>query len=92
MYAALAAAPFGPVFVFLATSCRCCQNRAFYVRHRRWQGSHAMIALLFAMIAGAMGLAWYNRLKAAFAVFGVAIVVSVYWLNFHATSVLTIQL
>jgi len=51
-----------------------------------------MIALLFALFASAMGLAWYNRLTAALVVFGVTIIASVYWLNFHATSVLTIQL
>jgi len=51
-----------------------------------------MIALLFALFASAMGLAWYRRLTAAYIVFGVATVVSVYWLKFHATSVLTIQL
>lgn len=51
-----------------------------------------MIALLFALFATAMGLAWANRQTAALVVFGVTTLVSVYWLKFHATSVLTIQL
>lgn len=51
-----------------------------------------MIALLFALFAVAMVLAWYKLQTAAYAVFGVTLLVSVYWLKFHATSALTIQL
>jgi hypothetical protein len=51
-----------------------------------------MIALLFALFASAMCLAWYDRQNAAFILFGVTLLTSVYWFKFHATSVLTIQL
>jgi hypothetical protein len=51
-----------------------------------------MIALLFSSFAGAMGLAWYGRQPAACILFGIAMLVSAYWLKFHATSQLTIQL
>ncbi|MEP2030593.1 MAG: DUF5993 family protein [Paracoccaceae bacterium] len=51
-----------------------------------------MIALLFALFALAMGLAWYDRQTPALLVFGATMLMSVYWLKFHATSVLTIQL
>ncbi len=51
-----------------------------------------MIALLFALFACAMFLAWYERQNAAFVLFGITLLTSVYWLKFHATSVLTIQL
>ena len=51
-----------------------------------------MTALIFMSFASAMGLAWYNRLTVAYIVFGVTLLVSVFWLKFHATSVLTIQL
>jgi uncharacterized protein DUF5993 len=51
-----------------------------------------MIALLFVLFACAMALAWYNRLTVAHIVFAATLLFSVYWLKFHATSVLTIQL
>ncbi|MBV1896974.1 MAG: hypothetical protein KUG70_10980 [Rhodobacteraceae bacterium] len=51
-----------------------------------------MIALLFVLFACAMALAWYNRVTVAYAVFGVTLLMSVYWLKFHATTALTIQL
>lgn len=51
-----------------------------------------MIALLFALLSLAMGLGYFRLTKAAYAVFAVSIVLSAYWLKFHATSQLTIQL
>ncbi len=51
-----------------------------------------MIALLFTLLCLAMGLAWIGRVGMAYAVFAVTMVMSVYWLDFHATSQLTIQL
>lgn len=51
-----------------------------------------MIALLFALFAGAMCLAWVGRQSAATALFAATLLVSVYWLKFHATTALTIQL
>ncbi len=51
-----------------------------------------MIALLFALFALAMILAYFNWQTTACLLFGATLLVSVYWLKFHATSVLTIQL
>ncbi|MEM9498343.1 MAG: DUF5993 family protein [Pseudomonadota bacterium] len=51
-----------------------------------------MIALLFALLTLAMTLGYFNLRKLAYAVFAVTILISIYWLKFHATSQLTIQL
>lgn len=51
-----------------------------------------MIALLFALFAIAMGLAYFYYLKTSFVVFGVTLLLSSYWLKFHATTQLTIEL
>jgi len=51
-----------------------------------------MIALLFALLTAAIGLAWIDRRRIAYAVFAATILLSIYWLKFHATSPLTIQL
>ncbi len=51
-----------------------------------------MIALLFALLTAAMALAVYDRPAPAYALYAVTILASVYWLKFHATSALTIQL
>ncbi|WP_282021330.1 DUF5993 family protein [Ruegeria faecimaris] len=51
-----------------------------------------MIALLFALLTATMGLNYYRKTKAANVVFFITMTLSVYWLKFHATSQLTIQL
>ena len=51
-----------------------------------------MIAFLFALLAAAMGLAWWDMRRAAYLTFSAALLLSVYWLKFHATTPLTIQL
>lgn len=51
-----------------------------------------MIALLFCLFAVAMGLAFFDLRRAAYAVFALGLAMSAYWLKFHATSQLTIQL
>lgn len=51
-----------------------------------------MIALLFALFSVAMIASYFGVRKAAYAVFAATIVMSLYWLKFHATSELTIQL
>ena len=51
-----------------------------------------MIALLFALFAVAMVLGYFGMQRFGYAVFAIAIVISIYWLNYHATSELTIQL
>jgi len=51
-----------------------------------------MIALLFALLTGSMLAAWKGRASWGYGLFAVAMVLSVYWLKFHATSTLTIQL
>lgn len=57
-----------------------------------WLGEREMIALLFALLSVAMLLGYMRMPKIAYAVFGLTIVMSAYWLKFHATSQLTIQL
>ncbi len=52
----------------------------------------AMIALLFALLTATMGLNFLGKRTAADALFFVTLAMSVYWLKFHATSELTIQL
>jgi hypothetical protein len=51
-----------------------------------------MIALLFGLLGAAMLAAWRGRVSWGYGLFAVAMVLSVYWLKFHATSQLTIQL
>ncbi len=51
-----------------------------------------MIAMLFALFSAAMVLSYFTMPRAAYTVFGVTLVISLYWLKFHATSQLTIQL
>ncbi|MEM7320875.1 MAG: DUF5993 family protein [Pseudomonadota bacterium] len=51
-----------------------------------------MIALLFASFSLAMVLGYFGLQKFGYALFAVTIAMSVYWLKFHATSQLTIQL
>lgn len=51
-----------------------------------------MIALLFVLLTATMGLNYFNMKKAGNALFFLTIALSIYWLKFHATSQLTIQL
>ncbi len=51
-----------------------------------------MIALLFALLLVCMLLAWRAQRNLALVLFGITIVISVYWLKFHATDPLTIVL
>lgn len=51
-----------------------------------------MIAFLFALLTGAMFLALRQRMRWANALFAVALVLGIYWLKFHATSQLSINL
>lgn len=51
-----------------------------------------MIALLFALLTAAMLLAYWRRMLWANLIFAVALVLGIYWLDFHATSQLTIRL
>jgi hypothetical protein len=51
-----------------------------------------MIALLFALLAAAMLLALRRRMLWANLLFAAAIVLGAYWLDFHATSQLSIDL
>ncbi|MDA7966535.1 DUF5993 family protein [Ruegeria sp.] len=51
-----------------------------------------MIALLFAVLTVTMGLNYYGRTTVANTLFFITLALSAYWLKFHATSQLTIQL
>lgn len=51
-----------------------------------------MIALLFILLLVAMGLAYFNRLPAGYVVFVLTVAMGTYWLMYHATSQLQIQL
>ncbi|MEX0306881.1 MAG: DUF5993 family protein [Ruegeria sp.] len=51
-----------------------------------------MIALLFSLLTITMGLNYFGRIYAGTTLFLITLTLSVYWLKFHATSVLTIQL
>ncbi|MGI9372859.1 MAG: DUF5993 family protein [Hyphomicrobiales bacterium] len=51
-----------------------------------------MISLIFVFFSATMVLSYIGLQKTAYALFGVSIVISAYWLKFHATSQLTIQL
>ncbi|WP_415717222.1 DUF5993 family protein [Roseibium sp.] len=51
-----------------------------------------MISLLFALITIAIVLAWRDRWRLSYFVFAVTLAMSTYWLDFHATTPLTIKL
>ncbi len=51
-----------------------------------------MIALLFALFASAMALAYFKLVRSSYAIFVLALLISTYWLKFHATTPLSIQL
>ncbi|WP_298848697.1 DUF5993 family protein [uncultured Ruegeria sp.] len=51
-----------------------------------------MIALLFALFIATMGLNYFNLTRIGNALFFVTLALCVYWLKFHATTQLTIQL
>ncbi|SHI60756.1 hypothetical protein SAMN05444404_0621 [Ruegeria lacuscaerulensis ITI-1157] len=51
-----------------------------------------MIALLFALLAAVMALNYFGRPRIGTAVFFFTLALSVYWLKYHATSQLSIQL
>lgn len=51
-----------------------------------------MIALLFALLVVCMILSFFALNRVAYSVFAVTFLLSLYWLKYHATSVLTIQL
>jgi hypothetical protein len=60
-------------------------------RSTEWE-NRAMIALLFALLTATMGLNYFKMTTAANTLFFITLALSVYWLKFHATSQLTIQL
>ncbi|WP_170475493.1 DUF5993 family protein [Ruegeria arenilitoris] len=51
-----------------------------------------MIALLFALFVATMGLNYYGRTQAGTTLFLITLAMSIYWLKYHATSQLSIQL
>ncbi|WP_254445635.1 MULTISPECIES: DUF5993 family protein [unclassified Ruegeria] len=51
-----------------------------------------MIALLFALFASSMTLAYLKLVRFSYAVFVLTLLMSAYWLKFHATTALSIQL
>ncbi|MDA4846833.1 DUF5993 family protein [Hoeflea poritis] len=51
-----------------------------------------MIALLFALLAIAMVLAWIDHWRWSYILFGVTLLLSIYWLDYHATTPLKIIL
>ncbi|WP_171174506.1 MULTISPECIES: DUF5993 family protein [unclassified Ruegeria] len=51
-----------------------------------------MIALLFLLFTVTMGLNYFNLTKTGGLLFFATLALSIYWLKFHATSQLTIQL
>ncbi|WP_299947839.1 DUF5993 family protein [uncultured Ruegeria sp.] len=51
-----------------------------------------MIALLFSLLTVTMGLNYFGRTSVGTTLFLITLALSVYWLKFHATSTLTIQL
>ena len=66
---------------------------SIHIRNRcTGRRDRAMIALLFALLTATMGLNFLGKRTAADALFFVTLAMSVYWLKFHATSELTIQL
>jgi preprotein translocase subunit SecF len=55
-------------------------------------GEAGVIALLFALLVAAIVLAWRDQWKWSYVLFAVTILLSIYWLDFHATSKLSIHL
>jgi hypothetical protein len=55
-------------------------------------GAWVVIALLFALLLVCMLLAWRGQKSASLVLFGIVVVMSAYWLKFHATDPLTIML
>ena len=51
-----------------------------------------MIALLFALLVAAMLLAWRDQWRWSYFLFGLTLLLSIYWFDYHATSKLTVQL
>jgi hypothetical protein len=51
-----------------------------------------LIALLFALMVAAMVLAWRDQWRWSYFLFGVTLLLSIYWFDYHATSKLTVQL
>lgn len=51
-----------------------------------------VIALLFALLLVCMLLAWRSQRTLSLVLFGVVVLLSAYWLKFHATTPLTIML
>jgi hypothetical protein len=51
-----------------------------------------VIALLFGLLVAAIVLAWRDQWKWSYVLFAVTILLSIYWLDFHATSKLSIHL
>jgi hypothetical protein len=51
-----------------------------------------MMAMLFALLTIAIGLAMAGRRVPSFGVFALTMAMSVYWYHHHATSALSIQL
>lgn len=51
-----------------------------------------MISLLFALMTIAIILAWRDRWRLSYVVFTITLAMSIYWLDFQATSPLTIKL
>ncbi|MCR9085220.1 MAG: DUF5993 family protein [Rhodobacteraceae bacterium] len=51
-----------------------------------------MIALLFVLLTLSMVLLLFQRSMPAYLVFGVAMLLNVYWLNFHITNALALNL
>ncbi|WP_299471408.1 DUF5993 family protein [uncultured Roseibium sp.] len=51
-----------------------------------------MISLLFALMTIAIVLAWRDHWRLSYMVFAVTLAMSIYWLDFHATTPLSIKL
>ncbi|WP_305986997.1 DUF5993 family protein [Roseibium sp. MMSF_3544] len=51
-----------------------------------------MISLLFALLTIAIVLAWRDHWRLSYLVFAVTLAMSIYWLDFHATTPLSIKL
>ena len=51
-----------------------------------------MMTLLFALFLAACALAYFDQITKAYWAFAAGLALSLYWLNFHSTSTLDIQL
>jgi len=51
-----------------------------------------LIALIFALLVAAIVLAWRDQWKPSYVLFAVTMLLSIYWLDFHATTPLNIDL